>query len=106
MVLARRVRIPRRVFIDSDPVFTQLAIAKGEAWHVEFFRGFDHLFTFGANIGTPASDVPDGGFAWHKTWQPVVTDLWRTAAPPATPRFTTVMTWRTELYRRGRQQGP
>jgi len=91
-------RIPHRVFIDSDPVFTQLAIAKGEAWYVDFFRGFDHLFTFGANIGTPASDVPDGGFAWHKTWQPVVTDLWRTAVPPAVPRFTTVMTWRTESF--------
>jgi hypothetical protein len=91
-------RIPRRVFIDSDPVFTQLAIAKGEAWYVDFFRGFDHLFTFGANIGTPGSDVPDGGFAWHKTWQPVVTDLWRTTAPPAVSRFTTVMTWRTESF--------
>jgi hypothetical protein len=91
-------RIPRRVFIDSDPVFTQLAIAKGEAWYVDFFRGFNHLFTFGANIGTSASDVPDGGFAWHKTWQPVVTELWRTQAPPAAPRFTTVMTWRTESF--------
>ena len=53
-------RIPRKVFIDSDPVFTQLALAKGEPWYVEFFKGFDHLFTFGANIGTPACDVPTG----------------------------------------------
>ena len=52
---------PRRVFVDSDPVFTQLAIAKGEEWYVDFFRGFDRLFTFGANIGTPASDVPTSG---------------------------------------------
>ena len=27
--------IPRRVFIDSDPAFTQLAIAKNEDWYVE-----------------------------------------------------------------------
>ena len=46
-------RIPRKVFIDSDPAFTQLAIAKAEPWYVEFFERFDHLFTFGANIGTP-----------------------------------------------------
>ena len=91
-------RIPRRVFVDSDPVFTQLAIAKGEAWYVEFFRGFTHLFTFGANIGTPRSDVPTGEFTWHKTWQPVMTDLWRTDAPPAGDRFTTVMTWKTESF--------
>jgi hypothetical protein len=55
-------RIPRRVFIDSDPVFTQLALAKGDPWYVEFFKGFTHLFTFGANIGTSAADVPTAGF--------------------------------------------
>ena len=91
-------RIPRRAFIDSDPVFTQLAIAKGEAWYVEFFRGFDRLFTFGANIGTPGSDVPTCGFEWHATRQPVITDLWRTDAAPSRDRFTTVMTWRTESF--------
>lgn len=90
--------IPRRVFIDSDPVFTQLAIAKGEGWYVDFFRGFTSLFTFGANIGTPACDVPTSGFEWHKTWQPVVTDLWSGEAPPADGRFTTVMTWKIESF--------
>jgi hypothetical protein len=91
-------RIPHKVFVDSDPVFTQLAIAKGEAWYVDFFRGFDRLFTFGANIGTPASDVPTGEFTWHKTWQPIAIDLWHTDAPPAAARFTTVMTWKTESF--------
>ena len=90
--------IPRRIFIDSDPVFTQLAIAKAEPWYVEFFRGFDHLFTFGANIGTITSDVPTGGFTWHKTWQPVVTELWRTSRVPARERLTTVMTWKNESF--------
>jgi hypothetical protein len=90
--------IPRRVFIDSDPVFTQLAIAKAEGWYVEFFRRFDRLFTFGANIGTPACSVPTGGFTWHKTWQPVVIDQWRTEAPPATDAFRTVMTWKIESF--------
>jgi hypothetical protein len=92
-------RVPRRVFVDSDPVFTQLALAKGDAWYVEFFRGFSHLFTFGANIGTPASDVPTSGLTWHKTWQPVMTGLWKTAdGPPPSDRFTTVMTWRFESF--------
>jgi hypothetical protein len=92
------VAIPRKVFIDSDPVFTQLAIAKAEGWYVDFFRQFDRLFTFGANIGTPASDVPTGEFTWHKTWQPVVTELWRTAEPPSSDRFRTVMTWKIESF--------
>jgi hypothetical protein len=92
------VRIPRKVFVDSDPVFTQLAIAKAEGWYVDFFKGFDHLFTFGANIGTPACDVPTGGFTWLKTWQPVTTEHWRTEAPPSGGRFTTVMTWKIESF--------
>ena len=90
-------RIPRKVFIDSDPVFTQLALAKGESWYVEFFKRFDHLFTFGANVGTPACDVPTGGFIWHKTWQPVVTREWQSDRP-AGDRFSTVMTWRIESF--------
>ncbi len=89
--------IPRKVFIDSDPVFTQLAIAKGEAWYVDFFRRFDHHFTFGANIGTPACAVPTGGFTWHHTWQPVVMDQWANSTPPG-DRFSTVMTWKIESF--------
>jgi hypothetical protein len=91
------VRIPRKIFVDSDPAFTQLAIAKAEPWYVEFFERFDHLFTFGSNIGTPASTVPTGAFTWHKTWQPITVEDWRTAAPPR-DLFTTVMTWRIESF--------
>jgi hypothetical protein len=85
--------IPRKVFVDSDPVFTQLALAKGDEWYVNFFRGFDRHFTFGANIGTRASTVPTSGFTWHHTWQPVALDQWQTTDPPG-DRFTTVMTWK------------
>jgi hypothetical protein len=91
------VRIPKKAFIDSDPAFTQLAIAKAEPWYVEFFRGFDHLFTFGANVGTPASPIPTGPFTWHPTWQPVTLADWRARAP-AGDRFTSVMTWKTESF--------
>jgi hypothetical protein len=89
--------IPRSAFIDSDPTFTQLAIAKAEPWYVAFFQRFTHLFTFGANIGTPASPVPVGPFAWHKTWQPVTLDAWQ-ADSPAGDRFTSVMTWQIESF--------
>ena len=92
------MQIPKRIFIDSDPVFTQLAIAKADPSYVKFFSQFDHLFTFGANIGTSFSDVPTSGFTWHKTWQPVVTELWQTTAPPTRDQFTTVMTWKTESF--------
>jgi hypothetical protein len=89
--------IPRKIFIDSDPAFTQLAIAKAEPWYVAFFQRFDRLFTFGSNIGTPVSPIPVGDFTWHKTWQPITMDDWRVAAPPR-DRFTTVMTWQIESF--------
>ena len=90
-------RIPHKAFIDSDPGFTQLAIAKADPWYVEFFQRFDRLFTFGANIGTPASPVPTGTFTWHKTWQPVTLADW--SSPSAwRDRFTTVMTWQIESF--------
>jgi len=90
-------RIPRKIFIDSDPAFTQLAIAKAEPWYVQFFQRFDRLFTFGANVGTAASPIPVGDFAWHHTWQPVTLDDWTPTAPPR-DRFTTVMTWQIESF--------
>lgn len=90
-------RIPRSAFIDSDPAFTQLAIAKAEPWYVSFFKQFDCLFTFGANIGTAASAVPVGDFTWRKTWQPIVLEEWRPDRAPG-DRFTTVMTWQTESF--------
>jgi len=92
--------IPHSAFIDSDPAFTQLAIAAGPDWYVDFFRGFDTLFTFGSNIGTPASSVETGDMSWHHTWQPVTLDDWR-PTPLATARrcLTTVMTWEIESFR-------
>jgi hypothetical protein len=90
-------RIPRSAFIDSDPAFTQLAIAKQEPWYVEFFTRFSRLFTFGANIGTPASSVPVGDFTWHKTWQPVTLTDWTNDLEPI-DRFSSVMTWKIESF--------
>lgn len=90
--------IPRKVFVDSDPAFTQLAIAAGPPWYVDFFGRFDRLFTFGRNIGTPASTVPIGHFEWYPTWQPVVGREWLNRTAPRDRRFTTVMTWRTGSF--------
>jgi hypothetical protein len=89
--------IPRSAFIDSDPAFTQLAIAKAEPWYVAFFKRYDRLFTFGANIGTPACAIPVGDFTWHKTWQPVAMDEWQPTIAPG-PAFSTVMTWQIESF--------
>ncbi len=82
---------PVRVLVDTDPVFVQLRHlrdpqARGlAARHTAFF-------TFGTNAGR-APVLPDDGFAWRPTRQPVVLDLWPVTPPPRVGRFTTVMQW-------------
>jgi hypothetical protein len=90
--------IPHSAFIDSDPAFTQLALAKGVSWYVEFFARFHRLFTFGRNIGTPACSVPTAPFHWEHTFQPVCVDEWSPTEEPPRPCFTTVMTWKIKSF--------
>jgi hypothetical protein len=90
--------IRHSAFIDSDPAFTQLALAQGPPWYVDFFARFDRLFTFGRNIGTPACPVPTFPFCWEHTWQPVCLDEWPVAAASPRPCFTTVMTWKIKSF--------
>jgi len=91
-------KIGRKIFIDSDPAFTQAAIAKGESWYVEFFKNFDALFTFGRNLGAEDCTIPETPFEWKKTWQPVICDEWQTENATARNVFTTVMTWKNQSF--------
>ena len=91
-------RIPHAAFIDSDPAFTQIDIARRGPDHAKFFEPFDALFTFGRNIGTPACPVATGGLRWEHTWQPTSLDEWRPIGPPAHRCFTTVMTWKIHSF--------
>jgi hypothetical protein len=91
--LRRWVRyIPVRALIDTDPAFTQIrhimdperkALA---AKHTVFF-------TFGENVPSSGSEIPDDGFPWQPTRQPVVLDAWPVTPAPAGGPFTTVMQW-------------
>jgi hypothetical protein len=90
--------IPHSAFIDSDPAFTQLALAKSVPWYVEFFARFNRLFTFGRNIGTPACPVPTAPLMWEHTWQPVCLREWHPVEGPPRSSFTTIMTWRIKSF--------
>jgi len=79
----------RLVYIDSDPVFTQLKLARGETYFRNLVDRHDVLFSFGECLPGAA---PDTGDTWLPTRQPVVISEWR---PDREHRdvFTTVMTW-------------
>lgn len=88
-VLLREQTGARMVFIDSDPVFTQIKLARGQ---VDFRRSVDaHDVHF--SFGEAHSDrVPATGHSWLPTRQPVLLDEWRVDTA-VHDRFTTVMNW-------------
>lgn len=82
-------RIPRMAYVDSDPVFTQLKLARGQDDFRRIVDLHDVHFSFGERL---SPGVPETGHSWQPTRQPVVLDEWRTSDQPRTV-FTTVMNW-------------
>ncbi len=85
----------RIIYVESDPAVEQIKIDQGNADTIAYLRRHCALFTFGENVGTAEFPVPDHGFKWLPTRQPVVTDLWRAPAPAADAVFTSVANWST-----------
>jgi hypothetical protein len=83
-------RIPHRLGIDTDPVFTQLRIAHGEL--PEIPRMHTRLFTFGR------PPLPGQRHEWLPTRQPVAIEYWPQAGPPpdGAPFATLAGSWRAE----------
>jgi hypothetical protein len=88
--------VRRRVYMDQDPVYTQL-------WRAEYkktwnFDAHDAYVTVGLNIGTPHTPIPDCGIEWHHALPPVLTDCWAVEPLPADGCFTTIASWQAGLY--------
>ncbi len=84
--------IPVRALIDTDPVFIQIRHLQNPA-ACDLAVRHNRFFTFGENFGAADARIPDDGFAWLPTRQPIALDAWPFFPPPATGRFTTVMQW-------------
>lgn len=85
--------IPKKVFLDSDPMFTQVGLTQASAAVLERVQAHQFHFTFAENIGAPDCRVPAAGFRWRPTRQPVVLDWFPVATEPPREVFTTVMNW-------------
>jgi hypothetical protein len=85
------------IFIDSDPVYLQLKLAKGDKSLAAILDAHTLHFTFGENIGGAGSSVPTGGYTWHPTRQPITMGIWESAESRG-HAYTTVGTW----YSKGR----
>ena len=86
------LNIPKRALIDTDPVFTQVAHLTNTS-ALERAERHTSFLSFAENIGSANCTVPEDGFAWQPTRQPVVLDQWPVTVAPSEGAFTTVMQW-------------
>jgi hypothetical protein len=91
------LRVPVRVYLETDPVLPQVEAATGRTRTLELLGAHTHHFTFGENLGAPDCLVPQSPFAYQPTRQPVVLDWWfapgSTLGSAARGAFTTVANW-------------
>jgi hypothetical protein len=79
----------RLAYIDSDPVFTQIKLARGQADFRQLLDMHNVHFSFGEHL---SAAVPKDGLHWRPTRQPVVLSEWEHSLPYREV-FTTVMNW-------------
>lgn len=92
--------IPKRVLIDSDPMFTQIqyaiecdTVSNTKVWNTRtLIENHNYLFTFGENMGAENCEIPQHGFKWHTTRQPICLDLWKNDES-CNRAFTSIMNW-------------
>ena len=95
------LQIPARVLIDTDPMFTQIQylsqqmFTPGKSGLREMVDSHNYHFTFAENINQPGCRIPDCGFNWIPTRQPVCLDYWKPVNEfdVSQSSFTTLMNW-------------
>jgi hypothetical protein len=90
------LRVPVRIYLETDPVLAQIEIAQGNERTISLLGAHTHHFTYGENFGAPDCRVPLERFTYHPTRQPVVLDWWMRRRGDRPPRrsFTTVASWK------------
>jgi hypothetical protein len=88
------MRIPVRIYLETDPVQVQIQVAQGHPRTIELLSTHTHHFTFGENLGAPDCGAPVRRFDYRPTRQPVVCDWWKDETKPLLDApFTTIANW-------------
>lgn len=85
----------RRIFIDTDPGFTQFGMSpdvRSSAAYASPMDFHEH-YSFGTRIGRPDCPIPTHGLTWLPLRPPVSLDLVSVRSTPDAECFTTVMAW-------------
>ena len=95
------LKIPKRILIDSDPMFTQMQYGielsghdSAKKWTTKIMlENHNFLFSFGENIGSPDCKIPLFDFKWNTSRQPVCLDYWNNNQLVKNGSFTSIMNW-------------
>jgi len=82
-------RVKRLVYIDTDPVFTQIKLAKGQKDFRNYVNMHDVCFSYGECL---SESGPATEHRWLPLRKPIVLSEWRSSTPHRDV-FTTVMNW-------------
>jgi hypothetical protein len=85
----------RRIFIDTDPGFTQFNLSPDVRASLAYASpvDFHEHYTYGVRIGQPDCPIPTHGIDWKPARPPVALDLVPFHFQPDAACFTTVMAW-------------
>jgi hypothetical protein len=86
-------RIRHLLYMETDPVVNQVALAEGNATAAQELARYHTLATYATNLGASDCLVPPTAREWITTLPPVVVPMWQTELPPQSRHFTTVMNW-------------
>ncbi len=85
--------IRKKIFIDSDPMFTQVGLLNAKPDVLDRVKAHNVHFTFAEHIRADGCRIPSAGLNWIPTRQPIVLDWWPTSPTPPRDVWTTVMNW-------------
>lgn len=86
-------RCERRIFIDCDPMYTQVAMETGTGLRAEPPYHYDTLFTYGARIGADDCLIPTAGRSWLPARTVVATKWWTVAPAPSDGPIVALLHW-------------
>src|SRR5215472_8604469 len=89
------LKVGRLVFVGTDPVYQEIAFAKGQQDICTLVEEHDEFVTYGENIGNSDCPVPPFPRLCARTRQPVLLDLWWTGTC-ARNEVTTVCNWKQD----------
>ena len=74
VLYGEHLKVPVRVYVQTDPGVAEIEIAKGCRETIELAKAHTHFLTFAENLGAADCGLPHQMFSYRPTRQPIVMD--------------------------------